>query len=262
MEIRLNPPLFLNEKGKRENNEDSIFPLPGKGTAADRLFIVCDGVGGAAKGEVASRLACDSLAAYFSKNKTHPGKAVILEAFDYTQQQFDEYLQNEPLAKGMGTTLVMLLIHDHGLTVAHCGDSRFYHFRQNMIIWKTLDHNITNEFVRQGVITAEEAASRPKTNRITRAIQGHTVQKTKPDIHFIGDVEPDDLFFLCSDGVFEALSDSDLTDILSSNQTLNEKMEIIHQICEANSRDNFSAYLIQVNDVSSESTGNESFSEN
>jgi protein phosphatase len=103
--------------------------------------------------------------------------------------------------------------------------------------------------VRQGVITAEEAASRPKTNRITRAIQGHTVQKTKPDIHFISDIEEGDLFFLCSDGILEAVSDADLTDILSSAQTLNEKMEIIHQICEANSRDNFSAYLIEVDAV-------------
>lgn len=249
MEIRLNPPLFLNEKGKRENNEDSIFPMPGKVTAEDRLFIVCDGVGGAAKGEVASRLACDSLSAYFSKHQKQADEAAILEAFDFTQNQFDDYLLKQPAAKGMGTTLVMMLVHELGLTVAHCGDSRFYHFRKNRIIWQTLDHNITNELVRQGVITAEEAASRPKTNRITRAIQGHTVQKTKPDIHFISDIEEGDLFFLCSDGILEAVSDADLTDILSSAQTLNEKMEIIHQICEANSRDNFSAYLIEVDAV-------------
>jgi protein phosphatase len=249
MEIRLNPPLFLNEKGKRENNEDSIFPMPGKVTAEDRLFIVCDGVGGAAKGEVASRLACDSLSAYFSKHQKQADEAAILEAFDFTQNQFDDYLLKQPAAKGMGTTLVMMLVHELGLTVAHCGDSRFCHFRKNRIIWQTLDHNITNELVRQGVITAEEAASRPKTNRITRAIQGHTVQKTKPDIHFISDIEEGDLFFLCSDGILEAVSDADLTDILSSAQTLNEKMEIIHQICEANSRDNFSAYLIEVDAV-------------
>lgn len=249
MEIRLNPPLFLNEKGKRENNEDSIFPMPGKGTAADRLFIVCDGVGGAAKGEIASRLACDSLSAYFSKHQIQAGEAAILEAFDFTQNQFDEYLQKQPAAKGMGTTLVMMQIHEQGLTVAHCGDSRFYHFRKNRIIWQTLDHNLTNELVRQGVITAEEAASRPKTNRITRAIQGHTVQRTKPDIHFISDIQEGDLFFLCSDGILEAVSDAELTDVLSSQQTLNEKMEIIHQICEANSRDNFSAYLIEVDAV-------------
>jgi len=249
MEIRINKPLFLNEKGKRENNEDSIFPQPGKGIEGDKLFIVCDGVGGAAKGEVASRLACDSLAAYFSKNKTHPGEAVILEAFDYTQQQFDDYLQNEPLAKGMGTTLVMMLIHAHGLTVVHCGDSRFYHFRKNRIIWQTSDHNITNELVRQGVITAEEAATRPKTNRITRAIQGYTVQISKPDIHFVDNVEPGDLFFLCSDGVWEAFSDDGLTDIFSSSQNLNEKMEIVRQMCEANSKDNYSAWLIEVKDI-------------
>lgn len=249
MEIRLKPPLFLNEKGQRENNEDSIFPLPGKGTAADKLFIVCDGVGGATKGEVASRLACDSMSVYLSKHQIQAGEAAILEAFDYTQNQFDDYLQKQPEAKGMGTTLVMMLVHEQGLTVAHCGDSRFYHFRKNRIIWQTFDHSMTNELVRQGLISAEEAASRPKSNRISRAIQGYSVHKSKPDIHFINDIKGGDLFFLCSDGVFEAFSDAELTDILSSSQTLNEKMEIIHQICEANSRDNFSAYLIEVDAV-------------
>ncbi len=168
MEIRINKPLFLNEKGKRENNEDSIFPQPGKGIEGDKLFIVCDGVGGAAKGEVASRLACDSLAAYFSKNKTHPGEAVILEAFDYTQQQFDDYLQNEPLAKGMGTTLVMMLIHAHGLTVVHCGDSRFYHFRKNRIIWQTSDHNITNELVPKKLLPGQKQTASPVQFRVTQ----------------------------------------------------------------------------------------------
>ena len=249
MEIRLYPPLFLNEKGKRENNEDSIFPLPGNGTAADNLFIVCDGVGGAAKGEVASRLACDLMSAYFSQHQTQTGEAAVLGAFDYTENQFDAYFQKEPAAKGMGTTLVMMLIHEVGLTVAHCGDSRFYHFRKNRIIWQTLDHTMVNELVREGIITPEEAAQRPKSNRIIRAIQGYSVQKTKPDIHFISQCEVGDIFFLCSDGVWETFSDSDLADILSSSQTLNEKMEIIHQICEANARDNFSAYLIEIEDI-------------
>jgi protein phosphatase len=249
MEIHINKPLFLNEKGKRENNEDSIFPQPGKGTEVDKLFIVCDGVGGSTKGEVASRLACDSLSAYFSKRQIQVGEATIMEAFDFTQNQFDEYLLHETAARGMGTTLVMMQIHEHGLTVAHCGDSRFYHFRKNRIIWQTFDHSMTNELVRQGLISAEEAALRPKSNRISRAIQGYSVHKSEPDIHFIDDVEPGDLFFLCSDGVWEAFSDAELTDVLSSVQTLNEKMEIIHQICEANSRDNFSAYLIEVDAV-------------
>jgi serine/threonine protein phosphatase PrpC len=249
MEIHLNPPLFLTEKGKRENNEDSIFPMPGKGTAADRLFIVCDGVGGSTKGEVASRLACDSLSGYFAHNEIQSGEAWILEAFDYTQNQFDKYLQQESAARGMGTTLVLMQIHEQGLTVAHCGDSRFYHFRKNRIIWQTFDHSMTNELVRQGLISAEEAASRPKSNRISRAIQGYSVHKSKPDTHFISEIEEGDLFFLCSDGILEAFSDTELTDVLSSEQTLNEKMEIIHQICEANSRDNFSAYLIEVDAV-------------
>jgi len=252
MKISIHSPLFLNEKGKRENNEDSIFPMPGQGTENEKLFIVCDGVGGIARGEVASRLACDSLSGYFSKNIVGATETDILKAFDFTQNQFDTYFLKEPIAKGMGTTLVMMHIHQRGLSVIHCGDSRFYHFHRNRIIWQTTDHTVVNELVKQGIITADEAASRPKSNRIIRAIQGNTVHKTVPDIHFIDQIEAGDLFFLCSDGVWETVSNADLTDIFSAGQSLSEKMDIIHTICEANSNDNFSAYLIEVKSVETE----------
>ncbi len=253
MKITIFPPLFLNEKGKRDNNEDSIFPLPNQATENDRLFVVCDGVGGADKGEVASELACRSFAEYFAQNPISENtEQYLLDSFEFTQQQFDKYFEQEPRAKGMGTTLVLLYIHANGLLVAHCGDSRLYHISKHEILFKTFDHSQVNELLKLGIITAQEAETLPK-NRISRAIQGNSVNRTKPDIKLITDIESNDYLFLCTDGVHGCLSDKDLIEILTANQSDAEKMNLIHTLCEANSKDNYSAYLIKIADVKPDS---------
>jgi len=257
MKILINKPLYLNETGKRENNEDCIFPFPNQATENDTLFIVCDGVGGLAKGEIASKLACDSFAQYFENNNiVTSSETEILNAFAFVQQKFDEYITNQPTAKGMGTTLTLLHLHENGCTVAHCGDSRIYQIRKNQIIFKTIDHNATNDLLKQGIITPEEAAEQPKTNRITRAIQGNLVQRTKPDIQIISDIQTDDYFVLCSDGVYGCLADNELVEILTANQTENEKLETIKILCEANSNDNFSIYIIKISEINTEKETN------
>ena len=88
-------------------------------------------------------------------------------------------------------------------------------------------------------------------NKISRAIQGNNVRKTKPDIHFIEDVQKNDYLFLCSDGVSGSIDDTELCGILSTVETLQEKMQIINTLGEANSSDNYSAYLIQIDSVES-----------
>jgi protein phosphatase len=250
MNIKLYPPLYLNEKGKRDNNEDSIFPLPQMVSENDTLFVVCDGVGGIDKGEVASHLACESFAEYFEQNHiTISSEQEILSAFAYVQQQFDEYILKEPSAKGFGTTLVLLHTHQNGLTVAHCGDSRFYQIRENKIIFKTVDHTPVNDLVKNGIITPEEAALYPKSSRISRAIQGNIVQRTKPDVQLISDLKVNDYLVLCSDGIYGCMSDNDFVDILTANNLETEKLETIKTLCNANSNDNFSLYLLKIKEI-------------
>jgi protein phosphatase len=166
----------------------------------------------------------------------------------------------EPFAKGMGTTLVLLLFHNEGVTAAHCGDSRIYHFRNGRIIWRTMDHTPVNDLVRQGIITAEEALQRPKSNRITRAIQGYSVHRSLPDIQLISDILPGDIFFLCSDGVYETLSDNNLSQVFASENTLSQKMEIIKNACESHSGDNYSGYLIEIKSAETEPVKKNRFS--
>lgn len=260
MKITLNTPVFFSEKGIRENNEDSVYPNSGIFTGREDLFMVCDGVGGAARGEVASKLACTAFADYFSENEIGPTADEVLKAFDFVQFEFDNYLQKEPFAKGMGTTLVLLYFHTQGATVAHCGDSRLYHFRRGEIIWRTIDHTPVNDLLRQGIITREEALQRPKSNRITRAIQGYTVHRSLPEIQIINDIAPGDLFFLCSDGVYECISDNNLSQVMASGYSISEKMQILKNSCQTHSGDNFSAYLIGIKSVEPETDRKSRFS--
>jgi len=250
MKITIQTPLYINEKGKRQNNEDCIYPFPQTATESSTLFLVCDGVGGLAKGEVASNLACTSFAAFFSENNIETSNHnTIMEAFNFVQQQFDDQIEKEPAIKGFGTTLTLLHLHQNGATVAHCGDSRVYHFRNREIIFKTTDHNAVNDLLKAGIITPEEAAQQPRTNKITRAMQGNKVMQTKPDIHTITNLQENDYFLLCSDGVHGCMEDTDFIDIIFSNQTPNEKIDTVKTLCEANSNDNFSLYLIKISDI-------------
>jgi len=257
MKISIKQPFSLNGIGKRKNQEDSIYPnikrkteafAPSKGFG-NRLFIVCDGVGGLNKGEIASSLACSEFAkAVQTLPKFETLAKLYTEAFENTQNAFDKYIENNPETKGMATTLVAVHIHKQGLSVTHCGDSRFYHIRNGKILWQTEDHSVINELIKAGVMTEEEAKD-SKRNKISRAIQGNNVKKTKPDIHFITDIKKEDYLFLCSDGVSGSITDTELCEILSGRETNQEKMQTINTLCDANSADNYSAYLIQVADV-------------
>ncbi|MEA3450723.1 MAG: protein phosphatase 2C domain-containing protein [Bacteroidota bacterium] len=254
MKIKIKQPFALHGIGKRKNQEDNIFPVINKADKNTTLFIVCDGVGGMNKGETASDLACREFSKNFKSSVGHLNVAKeeqILQAFENTQNAFDKHIAENPKTKGMATTLVAVHIHEQGLTVTHCGDSRFYHIRNGKILWQTQDHSVINELIKAGVMTEDEAKN-SKRNKISRAIQGNKLKKTKPDIHFITDIQKNDYLFLCSDGVSGSITDTELCEILSGKETNPEKMQTINTLCEANSADNYSAYLIQIEEVESE----------
>ncbi|WP_448519837.1 PP2C family protein-serine/threonine phosphatase [Rhodoflexus sp.] len=255
MNIRIAPPLAFHELGQRSNNEDYIFPTVGTATAADRLFIVCDGVGGAAKGEVASRLACESISRFFAKHCTGVSDAALVQqAVAAAQEMIDSYIAAHSEAEGMATTLTLLHLHAQGATVAHIGDSRVYHIRKDNIIHKTSDHSMVNEWVSLGIITPEEAINHPSRNVITRVLHSTAISKVKADVQVITDLQAGDYFMLCTDGVLENLSDAQLLQILQKDATHSEKMEEIRRKGLSGSRDNFSAYLIAIEQVTDDET--------
>ncbi len=250
MKIETNTPKAINHIGGRSNNEDSIFPLLGNANKNNKLFLVCDGVGGNEKGEVASRITCDSFAEYFEQNPTEVSNEVyIAEGLKYAEANIDKDIAENPQSKGMGTTLTLLHLHNGGATIAHVGDSRVYQFRDGQIMFQTSDHSMVNDLLKARVINEEQAKDHPHKNVISRAVQGTSVKATKADVTIIIDIQPGDYFFLCSDGILENINDFEIGQILLQNIDDNAKMDQISKRCEIAPNDNFSAYLVPIQSV-------------
>jgi protein phosphatase len=248
MIITLERPYAISEKGRRSNNEDSVYPLSELVTPDQKLFVVCDGVGGAEKGEIASSLACESFQTFFSTFiDGDPTEEFIKKVIRYTETRFDEYINCHPEAKGMATTLTMAYIGSSGITVAHIGDSRIYHFRKGKLIFKTEDHSLVNSLVKLGQITREEALIHPQRNIITRAIVGSD-QSIDADVVLLADIQSGDYVFMCTDGVTESLTDDELIQIFSSGSVENIKDSIV-EYCSEKARDNYSFYILPVQQV-------------
>lgn len=257
MKITIYQPAGFNEKGNRSNNEDTIYPLPDTATAMDTLFLVCDGVGGEHKGEVASALACQSISHYFSGlHAAHITEDNVQQALDVSQKAFEITEQNDPETHGMATTMTLLFLGNSGVVIAHLGDSRIYQVRNGKIIFQTKDHKWVNELVESGVITEEQAREHPKRNVITRVISAD--RHDQPDFKIIQDVQPEDYFFMCTDGVLEQLYDElleyHLRDNPDNHYSMEEIIATIKEECEGKTNDNFSAYLIKIKSVDAGST--------
>ena len=250
MDITLERPFAASEKGKRNNNEDCIYPLSELASPGQRLFMVCDGVGGAEKGEVASALACDSFQTFFSTffDGKDPSEEFINKAVHYAESRFDEYVLLHPEAQGMATTFTLLYIGESGITVAHIGDSRVYQFRNGRVLFETEDHSLVQSLVNMGELTKEEAATHPKKNIITRALSGATCS-VNAEVALIRDIQDGDFFFLCTDGVTECFTDEELASLFSSDKSAESVKNKLIERCSKESKDNFSFYIIPIQSI-------------
>lgn len=260
----------LQELGQRANEEDSLFPALGKSTPDDRLFVLCDGMGGHEKGEVASAMVCETISRVILST-WHPDEALSDELFQqalgYAFDALDAKDNGEE--RKMGTTLTFLCLHANGATVAHIGDSRIYQLRPAsknspaQIVFRTQDHSLVNDLVKIGEITEEEAKHHPQKNVITRAMQPCQEHRAKADIAHLTDIKPGDYFFMCSDGMLEQSTDDNILNIITKpNATDEQKLEMLRNVTEEN-KDNHTAHLIYIDKVeesmvSSEPTDNAS----
>lgn len=264
MKITIKQPLSFSEIGRKDNQEDFLWPLPNAVTVDDRVFLMCDGMGGHDNGELASKTAATALGKYLTSHPSPDGivtKAMFEQALAYAYDELDKV--DNGAVKKMGTTMTCLVLHRGGALVAHIGDSRVYHIRPSFadehgrsgIIYQSADHSLVNDLLRSGEITEEEAADFPQKNVITRAMQPHLERRYKADILNIDDVQAGDYFFLCCDGVLEQLTNDTLGEILK-NQTLddNAKINAIKKVCDGKTHDNYTCWLIPVLDVQKEET--------
>ena len=242
MKITIHQPLYIFEIGQRANQEDSLYPAGEKATSEDRLFVLCDGMGGHEHGEVASQTVCKALGNWFSDNMA-PSQPLtdnqLLAALEYAYNALDT--KDNGGIKKMGTTLTLLYIHRCGVTCAHIGDSRIYHIRPQSsspsgrlggaILYQSRDHSLVFDLFQSGEISHEEMATFPQKNIITRAMQPGMDNRARPDIIHITDIRPGDYFYMCSDGMLE-------------------RSQLIK--ATANNKDNHSAWLIHIKDVINE----------
>ena len=249
MLIRLLQPLAFSEIGRKTNNEDAIFPPVNQLTPHTRCFVLCDGMGGHERGEVAAEIVSSTLQPSLRASRTEPDiitKRRFTDALRETYSALDAMpvtsRENVP-----GTTMTCLYIASNGVLVAHIGDSRIYQVRPGVgILHKTWDHSLVNQLVKVGELTEEEAKTFPKRNVITRAMQPGLQNPYPADIDILTDIRGGDYFFMCSDGILENLDDEKLYEILSSKTTDEEKMEAIRAICAGNTRDNYTCILVPV----------------
>ena len=244
MKIELYPPLSIHEIGQRENQEDSIIQWN------NRLFVLCDGMGGHEKGEVASQTICQSLVTWF-ENNIKPDKPFcddqLREAIEFAYTELDKYADDNP--RQMGTTLTLLYIGSKGITAAHMGDSRIYHIRpETGVLYQSRDHSLVFDLFQAGEITYEQMATFPQKNIVTRAMTPGEDNRMRPDIIHISDIQPGDYFYMCSDGMLEQMSNDELLTLLSSEATDEEKRKRLIE-ATVNNQDNHSAWLIHIKEV-------------
>lgn len=253
MRINIYQPLAIHELGKRANQEDSIYPIMGKATDNDRLFLLCDGMGGHEHGEVASQSICKSLSSFLLQHAVaFEGleDKLLSDALVYAYEELDK-LAIAGDTRQMGTTLTLLCFHSNGCTAAHIGDSRIYHLRpsSHTILYKSRDHSLVYDLYQTGELTYEEMKTFPQKNVITRAMIAGDRNHPKPDVIHISDIQPGDYFYICSDGMLEQMEDEELLDVFSANVSDEEKRQMLISETSDN-KDNHSAYIVHIKEVS------------
>jgi protein phosphatase len=225
-----------------------------------QVYVVADGMGGHNHGEVASRVAVDSIREFIAQSVDRDGTLPIGYDADLLQHSnrlkrsiqvaHDQVLtaiREDGTLLGMGTTIVGAMLGDEVLAIAHVGDSRGYRLRNGKLELLTQDHTWVNEQVVAGYLSEEQAKSHPLKNVVTRALGGDSevmVDVTETD------ARDGDVFLLCSDGLTTMLSDQEIHERMVANGSLEEICQ--RMVHDANARggfDNVTVVLLKVEEV-------------
>ena len=254
MKLETAVPQRIHEVGQRANQEDNTYP---DSERMSRVYILCDGMGGHAHGEVASRIVCTTMGEWMETHRK-PDDPFGWEQFDkalFAAYDALDAADDIDDGKKMGTTMTFLLFHANGVSAAHIGDSRIYQLRPASggqpasILFRTRDHSLVNDLVRLGEMTEEEARTAPNRNIITRAMQPHQARRARADLKLLTDVKAGDYFYLCSDGMTEQMDDAELLALITDpGLTDTEKREELVRRTARN-KDNHTAFLIRVTEA-------------
>ncbi len=238
----------------RTNNEDNFGY-----DAARGVYVVCDGMGGQAAGEVASQLAVETVLEYFRLYSAAGSFPQVGEKFDDISLDANALAsavqaagiriyseaQEHPGRLGMGSTIVALLVRDGKASIAHVGDSRVYLLREGQIRLLTSDHSLVMEQVRRGLMTMEEAERSSMQNIITRALGSE--EAAEPDVQDVA-VSPGDTFLLATDGLTKLVKEQRLREITSSASSLETACDaLVAAARAAGGDDNITCLLVRIN---------------
>lgn len=239
----------ISDRGMlREKNED-FWDIVLAADGNPQAFIVADGMGGHEAGDVASRMAVQSISKEVSLHLQNPDNTSSIQEFlEKTVLKANEEIYQYALRNlngvGTGTTLTAGLLHNGKLTIAHIGDSRFYLLRNGEIEKLTRDHSFVGELVERGILDAEEASKHPLRNQITRAL-GYEKQ-IQIDFYEIT-VQSGDIWLFCTDGLTLKVTPDELLSMLSDGSDLDDTLK--NMIALANQRggeDNITAIAVRV----------------
>jgi len=229
----------------RSGNEDNYLMVPDRG-----IFVVADGMGGHAAGEVASEMAVRSVARDLgslrglSDDQVAERMRVSIRTANNTifQRTLTEHDK-----RGMGTTVTALVLYDTRFLIGQVGDSRCYLLRDGKLTQITKDHSYVQEQVDAGYLTPEQARAHPYSNVITRCVGANS--DVMPDV-YVGAVRPKDVFLLASDGLTGMLEDHQLAEVLHADRMPQEQVDDL--VAEANRHgglDNITAIIVRIDSV-------------
>ena len=228
----------------RQGNEDNLFANPSKHPG---LFVVADGMGGHAAGEVASKMAVETVVEVLQPvhDPREPTTVnAIVEALQQANRRIYERTLTEADKQGMGTTASILLLGNNRYLIGQVGDSRVYLLRDGALQQLTKDHSYVQEQVDAGYLTPEQARYHPYSNVITRCVGASP--DVEPDV-YQGEARVGDLFLVASDGLTGMVDDRRLQMLLMSRTEPERKVHLL--ISEANGRgglDNITAIIVQI----------------
>lgn len=260
MKITIRKPLGYSQIGRKDQQEDAVWPLFTDVSADNPCIVLCDGVGGSEHGEVASQTSSKVIGEYLTAvAKSNPivaeadVNAAVNLAYDELEKIDTESSEDGTIS--MATTLTCVCLHEDGILAAHMGDSRIYQIRPGVgLLYQSSDHSLVNALLQAGELTMEEAKTFPRKNVITKAIQPHGNKRFNAEVHQLTDVKAGDYLFLCCDGVLEQLTNQRLVEILSMPCPDDEKIQLLEAESTDKTRDNYTAYLIPIDKVEGESS--------
>jgi protein phosphatase len=254
----------MTDVGRQRNHNEDQFVIQthvqrsegpqGRSLNARGVYIICDGMGGHASGEVASAKVANFLKQYFERRELEqlPDEGTIRNAIFAANEEIDQANQkNDSQGSGrMGTTLVMLLLYNSHVAIAHVGDSRLYRYtRKGGLEQLTIDHELGQLEIQRGV-DPEVAYALPDAYQLTQALGPRDNDFVHPDIKFL-DLNEDTLFLLCSDGLsdndlLEEFAESHVQPLLSSRTNLDMGVsQLIDLANEYNGHDNITALVVR-----------------